>query len=72
MAAETSRDTTKEPRVNRGSRRLRNWMVRLVVLAVLGIAAGLGWRQYRQIQQQRMVKSARESIGKNDFKQALV
>ena len=45
-------------------------MLRLLILAAIGGAAGLGWREYRKIRQHRMVETARESIGKKDFKGA--
>ena len=70
MAAETSGKTSTEPRVTPATRRLKSWMLRLLILAAIGGAAGLGWREYRKIQQHRMVEMARESIGKKDFKRA--
>ena len=70
MAAETSGDTSAKPEISPSAHRFRKLLLRLGILAVLGVAAAFGWREYRKVRQGRLVEKARTLIGEKNFKEA--
>ena len=71
MAAEPPGDIPDNPRVSPAAYRMRKLLLRLAILAVLGVVAAFGWREYRKFRQHRLVEQARELIGKKEYQNAL-
>ncbi len=72
MAAETSDDTSAQPKLTPATRHLRKLLFRLAILALLGAAGAFGWREYRGIRQHRLIERARALMETKDYKQAAV
>lgn len=48
------------------------WLLRLLLLVLLGTAGALGWRQYREFRKNRLVDRAQSMIEQKDYTQAMV
>ena len=72
MAAEPLPDTSTKLSVTPAAHRLRRLLLRLAILAVLGVAAAYGWREYRKVRQSRMVERTRALIEQKDYQQAAI
>ena len=71
MAAEPPGNFPDKPRLAPAAKRRRKLLLWLAILAVLGVVAAFGWREYRKVRQHRLVAQARELIGKKEYQNAL-
>ena len=72
MAAQTPGSNPAENKNAPPGRGLKWWLLRVLILALLGVAGAVGWRQFREIRKQRMVERARALIEQKDYPQAML